>query len=369
MQAKSPRKWHYDLLRTFHFLRHGWNKLTNHALDLKDAFKEFHEEVWREAADELSVDLEQFPGGYYRIRYGEQTTWIHDYQVQFDDFVALDVARNKPLVSALLIDHGIRVAPFLAFSLDEMEAARKFLNDRQSVCVVKPALGCAGGKGVTMHVTTSRELTRAALFASAFSTSIMIEEQIHGDVYRLLYLDGELLDAIHRRPPHVTGDGRSTIRELIRAENKQRAAESGKTALKVLAIDVDCRTTLKRGGKSLKYVPAENETVAVKSTTNESAARDCDSIRNGIHDEIVRECAEATRVLGFRLVGVDLMTPDASVPMAQSGGAIIEVNVSPGLHYHYQVRNVEERVPVAIPILRKLLHMQAEKAPVGHPSQ
>jgi len=190
----------------------------------------------------------------------------------------------------------------------------------------------------------------------------MIEQQIPGDVFRLLYLDGELLDAIRRLPPHVTGDGRSTIRALIRAENKQRAAESGNTALKVLAIDVDCRMTLKRAGASLKSVPAENEKVAVKSTTNESAAEDCETARHRIHDEIVSECARATQVLGFRLVGVDVMTPDPSVPLVQNGGAIIEVNVSPGLQYHYQVRNIEERVPVAIPILRRLLKIEEKNA-------
>ena len=77
--------------------------------------------------------------------------------------MALNVARNKPLVSTLLIDHGIRVTPFRAFTLNEIESAKEFLKEQQSPCVVKPALGCAGGKGVTMHVTTFRELMRAAL--------------------------------------------------------------------------------------------------------------------------------------------------------------------------------------------------------------
>jgi len=43
------------------------------------------------------------------------------------------------------------------------------------------------------------------------------------------------------------------------------------------------------------------------------------------------------------------------VGLRQSGGVINEVNTTPGLHYHYQVRNHEAMVPVAAVILRSLL--------------
>ena len=309
--------------------------------------------MWREAADELSVELEQLPYGFHEARFGDRVVRIQDHLVPLDYHLTLMLARNKPLVHELLSQHGIHVPPFHAFRMDELETAKQFLESQDGPCVVKPALGSAGGEGVTTQITTPRELRNAAIFASIYSPLIMVERQITGDVHRLLYLDGELIDAIHRRPPRVVGDGRRTIRQLIRAENGQRVAHAGSGSLKNLVIDFDCRATLRGAGLSLNTVPPSGQEVIVKTATNESAAHECESIGNNVHEDVIREGAKAAEVLGVRLAGLDVISPDIRLPLRQNGGAIIEVNASPGLQYHYQVRN--QRVPVAVAVLARLL--------------
>src|SRR5688572_32104639 len=54
---------------------------------------------------------------------------------------------------------------------------------------------------------------------------------IAGASYRLLYLEGRLIDAVRRDPPTVTGDGYSTIRRLIAHENRRRLERRPFTAL------------------------------------------------------------------------------------------------------------------------------------------
>ena len=351
-------KWLLKLLRIFSFLRYYWNKFRSNTLTLKDSFSEFHAEMWHTAADKLSVELVSYSGGFHKASYGDGSTWIQDYQVQCDHHVMLELARNKPLVNTLLANQSIPVPLFHAFTLKDIASAGEFLNSQNTPCVVKPALRSAGGQGVTTNVKTNRGLVRAAIFASVFSPLVMIERQVPGDVYRLLYLDGDLIDVIRRRPPHVIGDGHSTIRRLIQAENRRRIEQSGHSALKVLLIDIDCRKSLRRAGLSLKSVPERDRVVDVKSTTNESAAKECETIRTLISDELVQEGAHAAEVLGIRLAGIDVITHDVGISLKQSGGMIIEVNVSPGLHYHYHVRNPEDSIPVAIPILRRLLDIK-----------
>ena len=357
MRLFSRTTWYFDFLRIYYHIRHKVVRVTNQSLSVKDLFEGFHDRIWREAAKELAVDLVKLPYGFHEAGSNGCSTRIQDHVVELDHHLKLLLARNKPLVSTLLAERGIHVPPFHAFTLEDIASARQFLDHQNNSCVVKPALGCAGGEGVTTHVTTQRELTRAAVFASIYSSLIMIERQIPGDVYRLLYLDGELIDAIRRLPPHVVGDGRSTIRRLIAAENRRRVERSGMTALKILVGDFDCRTTLRRAGLSLNSIPQPGQVVVVKTATNESAAHECEAVRDEVHDDIVREGARAAQTLGIRLAGLDVITSDVGVPLEQSGGAIIEVNSSPGLHYHYQVKNVEDQVPVAVPILRRLLNM------------
>ncbi len=355
MEFFLSQKWLFKLLRILFFLRHGWQKLRGNALQLKDVFTDFHQKIWQEAAETLAVEFKEKGRGFYKISNNRRETWVKDYLVEIDSFATLQVARNKPLVSSILAENGVPVPEFCVFTLDNLAQAKTFLRSQQSPCVVKPALDSAGGTGVTTNVQSEFELIRAAVFAAAFCPQIMIEQQVPGDVYRFLYLDGKLIDAICRQPPHVMGDGQSTISELIRTENARRVENAGTAALKVLVTDFDCRATLKRNGLSLKSVPENGQVVNIKSTTNESSAVECVSVLNEVDGELMAECAHAAKVVGIQLAGIDVITPDISVSLKKSGGKIIEINCSPGLHYHYQTRNPENSVRVAIPILQRLL--------------
>ena len=358
MKLIFASKWLYKFTRILYFLRHGWNKLLGHGLQLKDTFSEFHKDMWINAASNLSVELTIYSGGFYRAKYKKMSTWISDYLVEIDNCSVLQVARNKPLVNHILLANNISAPPFQSFTINSIDSAEEFLKSQEGPCVIKPALDSAGGKGVTTHIQTVKELKRAAIFASAFSPEILIEKQIEGDVYRLLFLDGHLIDAIRRDPPRVVGDGKSTIRELIKQENKKRIEQSGHLSLKVLVIDFDCKMTLRRNGFSLKSIPDQGQVVSLKTTTNESGANECESVFGFINEEIIKECRNASEIIGIKLAGVDIITPDIESPLKSSGGKIIEINASPGLHYHYQVRNIEDSRPVAENLLRYLLKIE-----------
>ena len=45
------------------------------------------------------------------------------------------------------------------------------------------------------------DLTRATWRASRLTSRLLIERQVAGEVLRLLFLDGELLDVVLRKPP------------------------------------------------------------------------------------------------------------------------------------------------------------------------
>jgi cyanophycin synthetase len=178
---------------------------------------------------------------------------------------------------------------------------------------------------------------------------------VSGESYRLLYLDGTLLDAVRRHLPRVTGDGRSTIAQLIAAENRRRARVARWAVVDWLPVDLDCRWALRAAGWSLRSVPPAGRDVVVRRATRWGGETDNESVRAILGSALIAEGAKAAAALGVRLAGVDVITSDPRVGLQESGGVINEVNTTPGLHYHYQVRNPEAMVPVAVSILRLLL--------------
>jgi hypothetical protein len=65
--------------------------------------------------------------------------------------------------------------------------------------------------------------------------------------------------------------------------------------------------------------------------------------------------------LRVRLAGIDLITRDPRVPLAESGGAILEVNAPPNFYFHYQKSDAS--FPVAHHVLSRLLLDRPDPAP------
>jgi D-alanine-D-alanine ligase-like ATP-grasp enzyme len=323
----------------------------------KDLGLELYRDIWAEAAGAAGARLDELGSGFFRFTRGDASTtaWFHE--VQLDDAVSLRLALDKTLVHRLLTDEALPVPRHVEFHHRDLAPAREFLA-QHGTCVVKPADDGSSGVGVTAGVTTATELRRAALRASRGHTRLLIEEQVRGEVYRLLYLDGDLIAVLRRLPPRLRGDGRSTLAQLIDAENRRRIGARGHAGVHLLTLDLDAVLTMERAGLTLGSVPGDGELVQVKAVTNQARPEDSETVNAGVADELVSQCRRAAQAIGVRLAGVDIITPGIGRPLGPDHGAIVEVNGTPGLHYHYQVADPERATRVAIPVLHHLFAQQ-----------
>lgn len=323
-------------------------------LQPRDREAAVYEYIWRGAADALGVELASEGGGTFRFDDGKQTIRVWNLNTPIDGSDVIAYALNKPTVSAHLAGLGIPVPLHRELHVHELQHAVRFLAEHDGPCVVKPAAS-GGGLGVTCGVRTRTDLARALLAAAAFGPRLIIERQVPGDLYRLLFLDGVLLDVVRRRPAHVTGDGSSTVIELIAAENMRRVRAGGFAGLTLIRPDLDCLLALRAAGLRPKDVPFHGRRFAVRTSNGDGGDTDTETIDERPCDSIVADAAAACGAVGARLAGVDVATPDLSRDLRASGGALIEVNVPPGLQFHYLVADRSRAVHVAIPILRRLL--------------
>jgi len=126
----------------------------------------------------------------------------------------------------------------------------------------------------------------------------------------------------------------------------------------LLRADLDCILRLRQDGLRLRSVPETGRVVTVKTSSSESQPADSETISTPLHPALAADVRTAAQVLGVRLAGVDLVTPSLVHPLSESRGAIVEVNASPGLRYHYQVRDRAAATPVARLILQHLFDQE-----------
>lgn len=327
------------MLRAHYLIRRGLLGSTNPSVQrMRQARNAFYLRTWQRAAHAagakcslLSDSIAEITSGGHRLRISGSTTSL-------DDPATLQLAGDKPAVYRLLVQAGIPVPRHIVLATGAVGRLDETLRALPLPLVIKPAADTGGGDGVSTNITTLKQLRHAVAWACAYGRRILIETQIEGDCYRVLLLDGEVLDAVRRRRSRVVGDGRSTIRRLIAAENDLRLSLGTERAQVLIRRDPDLVATLASQGLSLCSRPAKGNAVELKRVINDNRADENEAADGVLCPAILATARGAANAIGVRLAGVDVICRDPGVPLEQSGGAIIDVNATPGFYYHYHRR-------------------------------
>lgn len=345
-----------------------WSKLPSEERQLNRRFEalrdRFFQAYWGGVAHEVGAEIDAVGYGFYRLRKRGLTTFVRRGEVMLDDHLTLDIAGNKPLVHRLLREQGFYIPDFLEYELREIGKAFALMRRQGGNFVVKPANGAAGGRGIATKINTRARLIKASYKAAVHSSNgrLIIEREYAGFNYRLLYLDGEFLDAIQRESPGVIGDGESTLRQLVRKENRLRLESPEPRALSPLVLDLDARHTLADQGLWLDYVPSPGERVQVKTATNQYSRFENHSVKEEIHSSIIEYGRRLSAAIPVRLSGVDVMLRDHRAPLDSSGCVVNEINTTPGLHHHALISNPSSRVNVGARIISRLFEMNGRSS-------
>jgi cyanophycin synthetase len=299
--------------------------------------------------------------------------------------VQLGLGRNLRRIQATLTDHTSAIAIEIAQDKDDtkrvLEAiglpvphgdvaatAEEAVGLAQEIgfpVILKP-LDLSHGRGISPRLTDEAAVRDAWVRGSQYTDRLIVEQFAEGRDHRVLVIGGKVVAVAERVPAHVTGDGTHSVRELIDLANQDPRRGIGHTkVLTRLACDETTVEFLARSGLTLESVPKDGEMVCLRATANLSTGGTSIDRTDEIHPSNVTACEMAAGVVGLDIAGIDVITPDISVPFRENGAAIIEVNAAPGVRMHTHPTEGEPRnigapiidmlyppgAPTAIPVL------------------
>ncbi len=287
----------------------------------------------KDNAAELGITVEDLAEGAYEFKLGDKTRRVRKGPLfDVDNAFAYWLCGDKYATFETLRKYGFQQVPrYKKYSLGAIKEARQDFLQRNRAVVIKPCFGTSGGKGVTADIRSMSKLNRAIYHSLMYDGNYLMEDFIEGDNYRFLLFKDKILDAYQRIPANVRGDGKNDIKNLIRIENDRRARERKQLMLNPIVIDNDVKQSLLNKKKSLNYVPQEDEIVYVKTAVNHRAGGESRVISGTIHEDIINDCKTIMRIMDITLGGIDIITKNIEKPLAETGGAVNEVNTSPGL--------------------------------------
>ncbi|HMS29919.1 MAG TPA: cyanophycin synthetase [Saprospiraceae bacterium] len=200
--------------------------------------------------------------------------------------------------------------------------------------VIKPIDG-NHGRGVTTDIRTWDQAVVAFESAKKISSSVVVEQFITGEDFRILVINYKLVAAAKRLPARVIGDGISTVQQLIDKTNADpRRGYGHEKVLTYITIDDITHKLLTIKGYSLDTVIAKDEILVLKDTANLSTGGTSVDVTDIMHPSVVFMAERISRLIGLDICGIDYMCEDITKPQSEIGGAVIEVNAGPGFRMH-----------------------------------
>ncbi|MBW4419152.1 MAG: cyanophycin synthetase [Myxacorys californica WJT36-NPBG1] len=221
---------------------------------------------------------------------------------------------------------------------------------------VKPVVGHKG-IGVTANVQDEDELEFAFNRAVEAippdqSIRVIVERSITGKDFRLLCVNGRFVAATERHPATVTGDGDSTIQELIDRENrKPDRSDTPTSPLGKIKLDESLELHLKEQHLTLDSVLEAGRTVPLRKVANLSAGGMSIDATHSIHPDNIVLAQDIAQHFRLTCLGVDVIARDLAHSWKSGEFGIIEINAAPGIFMHLRPA-IGERVDVTSAILK-----------------
>lgn len=207
--------------------------------------------------------------------------------------------------------------------------------------IIKP-IDEAHGNGVCMNIVSISELQKKLESSFADYTKMIIQEQISGDECRVLVVLWKVIVGLHRVPPFVAGDGKSTLHELIEDENKTNPLrqQNYSAPLSLIKVDSELLDYINKQGYSLDNVIPANIKLQLRWNSNLGTGWTIVDITHILHEDIKKVCVSIAEKFQLWICGVDIISSDFSKPLSETGWVILEINSTPWIGWDRELASV-----------------------------
>lgn len=283
----------------------------------------------------INVDVLSEEFRILRFSYKGSTKLMLNEKLNLNKRPGTQFTKNKEITKIILKDRGIKV-PTGIFAHTYEEAIEKMKKINMPFPVVVKPIDAAKGLGVTVGITSYEEINNAVsrikktLNCAEMECcgAFMIEKMKPGRDFRVLVLENKVIGCVERIPAYVSGDGASTIQELIERFNAKRP----KTFL--LNIDDDVIRALSESKFTLKSVLKKDERIQLRKNANISSGGRAVDFTDKISERFKNISAICAQALELTYTGIDILTDDITSDNPGQPYFVIEANGAPDYDIH-----------------------------------
>ena len=264
----------------------------------------------------------------------------------FNSSISNYKCKYKDVTSNILGKHKIPVANHIVWdsskSIDNnLDKISKLIDDGffKYPLVVKPTTGTQG-YGVYVNLYSLSQIKKKILPLIKKGKTVMIEQQVTGNNYRIMVFNNEIIDVVERKKPFVIGNGKDNLKNLIKKYNiKQK--QNGDYVIHNFSLNY-----IKKQGFALDSIIPTKKKVIVSNTVNYHNGSPIVRIPiNKMNPENIVMFKKVNKKLGLNLSGIDYMSSSLEKSYLIDGH-IIEVNHLPDMKIHRKAQSIDTYNPI-----------------------
>lgn len=262
---------------------------------------------------------------------------------------AVRIANDKYATHATLRTAGVPTPEARIFDMKHdstvqiLEAADEF----GYPVVVKPAAGRMG-RGVFANIADADELLDRLTYLTETleHRRILLETHVQGEDHRVLVVGSRIAGICKRVPANITGNGESSVDELIEAKNALRKMNPF-LSKGLIKKDYETRNWLARANLDYDSVPTAGQYIRLRSAANASAGGDVVAV--DLPEKVKSAAIAAAHAIpDLFCAGVDVLYT-AQQDTADPVFAILELNAHPQIGVNmYPTHGVGSEAPKVI---------------------
>lgn len=302
------------------------------AMDLQSQrSKSINNESIRSAALQLGIPCFNLTSGIMVLGMGQQSKWLQSTQSHTTSAIGVQIAHSKKLTAHVLKACGLPGATHESVrSAEEAEMAATKLG---FPVVVKPE-NLERGVGVSADLRNPSAVRRAFDIAHQHSDRILVERHCPGFTHRISVFNRKIVRVSKRIAGGVVGDGHSSIRALLGAEQSkfQSSRLQRSRAHDLLVLDDEALDLLHQDQLTPDHILEKGRYVRLRRRDNINAGGRNELVPiERVHPDNLELSITVADLLGLDFAGIDLIVHDISISWRDSPSLVCEVNSMPQL--------------------------------------
>ncbi|OGI68255.1 hypothetical protein A2738_02220 [Candidatus Nomurabacteria bacterium RIFCSPHIGHO2_01_FULL_42_15] len=221
------------------------------------------------------------------------------------------------------------LSPFSLLRFNDAGKIEDIFSKLQKPLIVKPRVGSHGRHTVT-NISTLPQLREGINTGRQICSYLVIEEHLVGSVCRATLVGGRLAGFYTGYAPTLIGDGKKTIRELIKEKDKERPSR-----VEPIRISKELHDHIFRSSFVMDDILPAQASLTLTHRNGRLFGGRTEEMIDSLHPSFVPILEKAAKVTGLPVVGFDCIIPNPKSDQASQKWGIIECNSLPFIDLHY----------------------------------